>query len=234
MADSFLRAPTAEVEKYIAELAVKRGYPAQRQNGRPWPCRLLMTPGDMRRITEGEAALKAAKPGEIWPGPWLLDASQNADRRSESAFANMTSQCPTLCRNTKPWSCRKKRWALPVEGLELQGWQVYGFPTQFSCPFIESFVKFPEGVAHGLVGNGMHVAAVTSVLAYTMSAVFVEPAALAPTALPPGPPQEHKQAEQATPQFEDAACHAGHTASSSTDVPAAAAPEEAQTPPQPE
>eukprot|EP00969_Alexandrium_andersonii_P278323 12303066-Alexandrium_andersonii.AAC.1 len=84
--DELMRAPKEDVEAYISNLAVSRGYPPQRRSLKHWTNMQVLSPGMKSRVKDYPNAIKD-KAG-------LLDITQTG------SWSTLSDHVPALLRRT--------------------------------------------------------------------------------------------------------------------------------------
>ena len=160
--DMMLRAPNPQVDEYIRSLAHSRHLPDERAPGKPWSCFLAMSKSNQASVLEHERALIDA--GFSLRSGIMSNIAQRASHMGPVLSGNM----PALLRNSWLWSFRLRRLALPLEMLELQGYNIFGDEACRSC--ISDYVhNLSAARTRSLAGNAMHIQAIGSAILFLLS-----------------------------------------------------------------
>ena len=166
---ALLRAPDSVVKSFIRDLAAKRSLPSRSSKGRSWSCWMALPRGTRRRIQGYEdLALATGKYAHKRDAPFMVDSKDNASFINPN-FAFNAGFVPALLRGSQIWSMHKQRLMLPEEGLEVQGHDLFGPVSPFSCPFRDNIVCHNGRVLRQMSGNGMHLACVQSIINFVMA-----------------------------------------------------------------
>jgi hypothetical protein len=157
--DIFVRAPAADVAKHIEEMALRRGFPPLRHDGRPWRCTQMLPvamQSRVRRHVAGVAARHVCYPNVF------------CNLRQQPGYGPVCVTVPALLRSSTVYSFRFKRTLLPTEHFEAMGYRMYG---EHRASFADALLSTQSGAqAKSLAGNGMHCAAIGAVLMFVLSA----------------------------------------------------------------
>lgn len=90
---------------------------------------------------------------------------------------------PALLQASKLWLFGKQRWPLPMEHLEVQGFNIYGsgdatfqdvddstqlLAEKFKCQFVDRLAAMGATKIKSVAGNGMNLQVVGAVLAFAL------------------------------------------------------------------
>ena len=106
--DDLFRAPDDVVNDFLSKVAMRKGFPARRNSGRPWRSFSLLTPAERARVKCVEAMNKNNRKLVV-------------NVRQKFPFCQPSTCLPTLLRETNLRSVRHKRVAVPLEHIEFQG-----------------------------------------------------------------------------------------------------------------
>jgi len=168
---SRFRAPPEDIANHIALMAVRRGFPPSRPDGRPWSYFEAMSPSLQRRVREYEA--KLLEEGFIGRG---APAIANLVQGPEFMAATFGS-VPALLRRSTLWLFDQERCALGLEHLECQGYQIYDTDASddFHCAFTPFLRTLPDSTLRRLAGNGMHLRAIGTALLFVTGCTIRAP-----------------------------------------------------------
>ena len=161
----YICAPPEFVQRYASQLAAKRHVPEVQPDGSEWPMRQLLREGSHERLLAYEKACRKQRRAR----KFIVNLCQNF------AFSKGIGEIvPALLTSTSLlWDMQAERPFTPEEYLVIQGIPV-------SAPGRDSASRFsietlaltgelaPDQVRH-LCGNGMHLAAVGSVLLFALA-----------------------------------------------------------------
>lgn len=160
--DVLCRAPASMVGDSARALAVRRGFPPARASGKAWKPMQVICPGVRRRIAEHTAAAVAAGHGER---PAIIsNVSQTAPFSNPSALMAV----PALLRGSSLWSMRLQRFVLPIEHLEIQGYNIFDQESKCKCDIAGHLRELPQAHIKSMAGNSMHLAAVGTVIMFVL------------------------------------------------------------------
>ncbi len=147
--DDLFRAPDNIVNEYLSGIAMRKGYPARRNSGRPWQSFSLLTHSERARVKMVEALNK--KRGRLV-----------VNVRQKFPFCNPSTCLPALLRQTNLWSVRHKRLAVPLEHIEFKGYAVFSEPDseEGQAAFAQYLLGQPSCAVRRAAGNAMHACSV--------------------------------------------------------------------------
>ena len=162
-----LRAPQEQVAKDIRRRACDRGLPATQASGRPWSAWMACTPAQRKAIDSHEQALQ--REGLDDKGSYVTNTMQNP------CFIGPQELVPALLRRTHLWSFKARRYALPFELLECQGYNVYDEDI-YKSDILAQLETRSDSCVKRLVGNAMHLRAVGTTLMFIFACTIPVPA----------------------------------------------------------
>ena len=181
-ADDKFRAPPDVVTEYIRKLAVKNNLPVKTSSGREWSCYQAITSAVRAKVVAHTEALR----GQIGVDNDEADMPHAEVRKWTSNLGQHPSYMgpvcgiPAMLQATNLWLFGKRRLALPMEHLEVQGWVLYG---RLDCPYRSGLLPCLRGMRDSRVksfaGNGMHSQVVGAVVAFALAATEPTPEAQA-------------------------------------------------------
>ena len=152
------RAPDHDVDVYKRAMALQRGMPLVRNSGRAWSSYHVMT-ASVRRMVRAHEQCVAGRGRDF-----VCNARQHATCMSA------TERVPALLRNSLLWNLKLKRFLLPAEHMEIQGLQMYE-PDGDDCAVASHVRGLADKHVRSLTGNGMHCAAVGTILMYMLAVI---------------------------------------------------------------
>ncbi len=153
----YLRAPEADLELHVEELAAKRGLAPHKASGRKWRCKQVLPYSQRRRIQlhlESSAPAHAAYPNIF------------CNLRQSPSFGSLSAVMPTLLRGSVIYSFQAERVLVAKEHFEVMGYRMFSEPT---AGFAGALDGLSNCQLRGLAGNGMHLAAISSVLLFALA-----------------------------------------------------------------
>ena len=179
MGSQKFRAPQDEIREYVPEQARRRHLPARSRSGQAWSFYQVASPAVRSAIDEHEQALS----GRIAGGSPADLKRYMCNLNQKPAFQPARMDLvPTLLRSSKLWLFAERRWALSLELLEVQGYNVWGgYSSQASsamqvvdarsrladdlkCGFVTYLRTRSDLEIQRLAGNGMHLRVLGAVL----------------------------------------------------------------------
>ncbi|CAE7825398.1 SHE10 [Symbiodinium sp. CCMP2456] len=168
------RAPEHEVQEYKLGLAAQKHMPLCNEKGRQWSFFQVATKAIQKNISEHEKALAARIGSKADRSHWIVNVRQSPGFTPAKQFI-----VPALLRSSRLWLFGLKRWPLPLELLEVQGWNIWGrnpgvteaignsqsssgsqpetCPQEFRCEFVEALRSLPDKHLYSVAGNSMHL-----------------------------------------------------------------------------
>ena len=158
----YFRAPESEILQYVEGLAAKRHLPPRTASGRPWKLRRVLAPCLKRSIERHREAIAAGLGGGEFPDVFV-------NLRQRPGHTPVAVLMPTLLRGSVTWSFRRNRPLMALEVMETLGYGMYAEPSSARASFADAVADMTESQVRCLAGNGMHAAAVGSVLMFVLA-----------------------------------------------------------------
>ena len=155
------RAPEHEIQEHRFDVAAKKQMPKYDARGREWSFFHLATRAIQGNISAHEKALEARIGSDADRSHWIVNLRQKPLFTPAKQFI-----VPALLRSSKLWLFGLRRWPLPLELLEVQGWNIWGGkpgvteiigasnsssgskpetdPQEFRCEFVEALRSLPD------------------------------------------------------------------------------------------
>ena len=178
------RAKQEDVSAYLESLAAQRRLPSRTRSGKAWSFWQLASPSMRASIQAHETALRdeVGQRGSL--ANWICNLSQKPSYIPAKMFV-----VPTLLRSSKLWLFEKRRWPLPLELLEIQGWNIWGCDglrrlegsatseasaqvaiqredPHLECDLVEHFKQLSHRQMESVAGNSMHLRAVGAAMLF--------------------------------------------------------------------
>eukprot|EP00969_Alexandrium_andersonii_P353078 15439068-Alexandrium_andersonii.AAC.1 len=166
------RAPQEVVEEYIKDQATRQGFPPYRRNKKPWSAYQVLHSGYKERVDGYEKDLAAAG---FNPKARLISNIAQKPSYMKGGHAMV----PALLRGSILWLHGKSRMMLPIEHLEVMGYNIFGPTSSLTTCFHKEFLRSMDPTTlRKLAGNGMQLRQVGAVMMYifgcTVPAVLVD------------------------------------------------------------
>ena len=177
------RAPEHEIQEHRFDVAAKKQMPKYDARGREWSFFHLATRAIQGNISAHEKALEARIGSDADRSHWIVNLRQKPLFTPAKQFI-----VPALLRSSKLWLFGLRRWPLPLELLEVQGWNIWGGkpgvteiigasnsssgskpetdPQEFRCEFVEALRSLPDKHIYSVAGNSMHLRVVGAVFMF--------------------------------------------------------------------
>ena len=169
--DDKFRAPQAAVQEYVSGLADAQRLPPTTSSGKPWSCYLAMSSAARAKVQGHQKKLEeiaeqkgfALNPEEV--RNWTANLSQTPDFMPPAR-----GKVGAMLQHTNLWLFSKKRLALPLEHLEIQGWNLFG-GGPYKSDLISAVGRgaLKDNRLKSMAGNGMHLQVVAAVIAFTLA-----------------------------------------------------------------
>lgn len=169
------RASVEHVNHFIARQAADRKLPPTTRSGKTWSCYQAVTAAVRSKICEHKAAMERMSgkdledhtPEEL--KEWTADLTQHPD------YMGPSQGCvPALLQRSNLWLFEKRRVALGLEHLEVQGWNLYGDADSASKVHRHLLAHLRLVKEHRLksfAGNSMHMHVVGAVIAFLLGSL---------------------------------------------------------------
>lgn len=154
------RAPQQELDVYLESAVAKRHLPPHSRSGKDWSFFQVGSESVRASIKEHEAHLQHNYGNSVPAEQWIANLSQRPTHMPATRFF-----VPALLRGSNLWLMGKRRWQLPGELLEVQGFNIYGSPDtpQYECKIADHFKSMPKSQLTSVAGNAMHLGIIGSV-----------------------------------------------------------------------
>ena len=174
------RAPEFSVRNFVERLAESNNLPPTTASGKPWSCFQAMSRAARAKVASHLEKLQEKT--EHLHGfsdeamacefhKWCSNLQQNADY-----MGPVSGNVPALLQNSNLWLFGKRRLALPMEHLEVQGWNVWGNNNSYKGDLLVAAGHMRDSRIKSFAGNGMHLHVVAAVLAFVMAVTEKKPA----------------------------------------------------------
>ncbi|CAE7219964.1 unnamed protein product [Symbiodinium sp. CCMP2592] len=177
---SKFRAPEDYVELQRQEFVKAQNMPPRTRSGKPWSFYQVASQAVRANIDDHATALVRRIGPDAAQTSWIANL-----RQSSSFMPAMQFTVPALLRTSRLWIFGKKRNALPLELLEVQGWNIWGsagmnsrdaevegegvepsLPDQLRCGFVEHLHNLSSAQIFSMAGNSMHLRAIGATLLF--------------------------------------------------------------------
>ena len=175
------RAPASYLDDFCDDLAIRMKMPRRTSSGKRWSCFQLATPAVRASITGHEAALSERIGSDASHLGWICNLSQRP-----GYLPAVQNFVPALLRSSKLWLFALRRWPLPLELLEVQGFNIFGSAScrqvrsgrvsseeeceladQARCGFAHAFNMLMPHQLQSVSGNGMHLRVIGAALLFS-------------------------------------------------------------------
>ena len=177
-ADKF-RAPALGVKNYIAKLAEQQHLPKNTRSGKDWSCFQAVSRAVRDKIqahqeelarkllsADLDSGLAATADDPLELRHWTSNVAQQPH-----FMGPVRGNVPAMLQHTNLWIFGKRRLALPMEHLEIQGWNIYGnFDNPYRSNIFEVVSSMRDSRLKSFAGNGMHCQVVGAVTAFLLAA----------------------------------------------------------------
>lgn len=161
-AEDHLRAPSSEIAASIAKQATDRGLPQQRRSGREWSAFQCLTPAMKKSVQAHEEYLTSK--GINSDEPVIVNLIQ-----SPGYIQPVIGMFPALLKGSRLWSIQRRRLLLPMEHLEVMGFQIYK-DDKYQCRFTHALQMLSDTKLRQFAGNTMHLRVVGTCIMYILAA----------------------------------------------------------------
>lgn len=177
LGEALFRAPKAVLDEFMQEQIHKQRMPLSSRSGKAWSPFQVSSRSVRDSIASHEKALTNRIGSDGKRAEWICNLQQKADFMQATHF-----RIPAILRQTHLWLFGRKRWALPIEYLEVQGYNIFGADADgsedgdnhghlYKCRITETLKALPSRVLKSVAGNGMHLQAVGSVILFVLGCV---------------------------------------------------------------
>ena len=164
------RAPPDLLNEHFGQQCHRRKMPPNTRSGLKWSAYQLASMATRENIQKHLVAVVRSTGTPKDMHEWITNLAQNPDYMAPVRF-----RVPALLRSSKLWLFGHRRAPLPLELLELQGFNIFGGenygPTKYQCKFVPKFQDMASSVIQSMAGNGIHLRAIGSVLLFCLSCV---------------------------------------------------------------
>ncbi|CAE7288801.1 unnamed protein product [Symbiodinium sp. KB8] len=173
------RAPDDYIESQLQDLARAQSLPPRSRSGKQWSFYQVASQAVRSSIDDHEAAVARRIGSDAVQTSWIANL-----RQSSTFMPAMQFTVPALLRTSRLWLCGKRRNALPLELLEVQGWNIWGsggisrdtevesegmepsLPDELRCGFVQHLHDLPSTQIFSMAGNSMHLRAIGATLLF--------------------------------------------------------------------
>ena len=166
------RATGSDVDAYLKALAKSKHMPETSRSGKAWSWIHLCSAAQRASVKEHRDALERHASSEV-----ELETKKNLGKGSEwicnlrqtpEHVPALWRRVPTLMRKSLLYVFGLRRVGLPLESLELQGWNVFGSRASHGS-LTDCLRCLPSSQAMSLSGNGMHLHVLGSLMFFIFS-----------------------------------------------------------------
>eukprot|EP00439_Symbiodinium_sp_Y106_P034529 s571_g4.t1 len=166
------RATGSDVDAYLKALAKSKHMPETSRSGKAWSWIHLCSAAQRASVKEHRDALERHVSSEV-----ELETKKNLGKGSEwicnlrqtpEHVPALWRRVPTLMRKSLLYVFGLRRVGLPLESLELQGWNVFGSRASHGS-LTDCLRCLPSSQAMSLSGNGMHLHVLGSLMFFIFS-----------------------------------------------------------------
>ena len=173
------RAPDDYIESQLQDLARAQSLPPRSRSGKQWSFYQVASQAVRSSIDDHEAAVARRIGSDAVQTSWIANL-----RQSSTFMPAMQFTVPALLRTSRLWLCGKRRNALPLELLEVQGWNIWGsggisrdtevesegmepsLPDELRCGFVQHLHDLSSTQIFSMAGNSMHLRAIGATLLF--------------------------------------------------------------------